>query len=213
MTRELLLFVKSFWYGASLLLLYDILRIFRKAFRHGKILTATEDIIYWVFCAVYLFSKFYQENSGILRAYLFAGVLLGVFACSASISTPFVKCGAWLLNGCKKILGIPLKGVKKIIKRLKNQLFRFKIYVNNSRGEKKEEGSLHPSQKPRPENAPPEESMKKEKSRNSRRAMKAHQNKVTMIGITFVVCVLMVTLLVQGQKLNAKLSSNQQRTS
>lgn len=43
--------------------------------------------------------------------------------------------------------------------------------------------------------------------------MKAHQNKVTMIGITFVVCVLMVTLLVQGQKLNAKLSSNQQRTS
>ena len=149
MTRELLLFVKSFWYGASLLLLYDILRIFRKAFRHGKILTATEDIIYWVFCAVYLFSKFYQENSGILRAYLFAGVLLGVFACSASISTPFVKCGAWLLNGCKKILGIPLKGVKKIIKRLKNQLFRFKIYVNNSRGEKKEEGSLHPSQKPR----------------------------------------------------------------
>ena len=43
--------------------------------------------------------------------------------------------------------------------------------------------------------------------------MKAHQNKVTMIGITFVVCVLMVTLLVQGQKLIAKLSSNQQRTS
>lgn len=137
MTRELLLFVKSVWYGASLLLLYDVLRILRKVFVHGKLWVAVEDISYWVFCAVYLFSKFYQENSGILRAYLFAGVLLGVFACSVSISTPFVKCGAWLLNLCKKILKIPLKGVKKLIKRLKNQLFRFKIYVNNSRGKNK----------------------------------------------------------------------------
>ena len=136
MTRELLLFAKSVWYGASLLLLYDVLRIFRRVFRHGPIWTAAEDLLYWVFCAVYLFSKFYQENSGILRAYLFAGILLGVFACSASISTPFVRCGAWLLNQCKKILGFPLKGVKKLIKRLKNQLFRFKIYVNNSGGQK-----------------------------------------------------------------------------
>ena len=43
--------------------------------------------------------------------------------------------------------------------------------------------------------------------------MKAHQNKVTMIGITFVVCVLMVALLVQGRKLNARLTANEQRTS
>ena len=34
-----------------------------------------------------------------------------------------------------------------------------------------------------------------------------------MIGITFVVCVLMVALLIQGQKLNGKLSANEQRTS
>ena len=43
--------------------------------------------------------------------------------------------------------------------------------------------------------------------------MKAQQNKVTMIGITFVVCVLMVALLVQGRKLNARLTANEQRTS
>ena len=55
--------------------------------------------------------------------------------------------------------------------------------------------------------------MKKEKSRNSRRSARARQNKMTMVGITFVVCVLMVTLLVQGRKLNAKLSVNEQRTS
>ena len=59
MTREFLLFVKSFWYGVSLLILYDILQIFHKTFRHEKILMAAEDIIYVVVCDIYLFSKFY----------------------------------------------------------------------------------------------------------------------------------------------------------
>ena len=53
--------------------------------------------------------------------------------------------------------------------------------------------------------------MKKTKNRNSRKAARAHRNKVTMIGITSVVCLLMVILLVQGQRLNAQASPNEQR--
>ena len=53
--------------------------------------------------------------------------------------------------------------------------------------------------------------MKKTKNRNSRKAARAHRNKVTMIGITSVVCLLMVILLVQGQRLNAQASANEQR--
>ena len=53
--------------------------------------------------------------------------------------------------------------------------------------------------------------MKKTKNRNSRKAARAHRNKVTMIGITSVVCLLMVILLVQGQRLNAQASDNEQR--
>ena len=55
--------------------------------------------------------------------------------------------------------------------------------------------------------------MKKTKNRNSRKAARAHRNKVTMIGITSVVCLLMVILLVQGQRLNAQASANEQRLS
>ena len=53
--------------------------------------------------------------------------------------------------------------------------------------------------------------MKITKNRNSRKAARAHRNKVTMIGITSVVCLLMVILLVQGQRLNAQASANEQR--
>ena len=53
--------------------------------------------------------------------------------------------------------------------------------------------------------------MKKKKNINSRKAARAHRNKVTMIGITSVVCLLMVILLVQGQRLNAQASANEQR--
>lgn len=138
MTGELLLFARAVWYGACLLLLYDVLRILRRTIHHGPVWTAVEDILYWVFCAVWLFSRFYQENDGILRAYFFAGIFLGALACRASISRFFVGFGVWLLTACGKILGIPLKGAKRMIKRLKIQLFRFKINLNVSLNRKKE---------------------------------------------------------------------------
>jgi cell division protein DivIC len=53
--------------------------------------------------------------------------------------------------------------------------------------------------------------MKKGKRKNSREAANAHRNKMTMIGITFVVCLLMITLLVQGHRLNANASANERR--
>ena len=54
--------------------------------------------------------------------------------------------------------------------------------------------------------------MSKGKSKNSCKTMKVYQNKATMIEIIFVVCVLMLILLVQGQKLNATLSFREQLT-
>ena len=62
MTGELLLFARAVWYGACLLLLYDVLRILRRTIHHGPVWTAVEDILYWVFCAVWLFSRFYQGS-------------------------------------------------------------------------------------------------------------------------------------------------------
>ena len=126
--EELILFAKAFWQGAFLLLVYDLFRILRRAVPHGRALAALEDISYWIFCAFYLLGYFYRENSGELRGYLFAGILLGALACYFSLSRIVVACGARLLQACGKILGIPLKKIKKGTKRLKFRMFRFKIY-------------------------------------------------------------------------------------
>ena len=53
--------------------------------------------------------------------------------------------------------------------------------------------------------------MKREKSKNSRKTAAARRNKRTILGITAVVCVLMVMLLVRGQSLKEKLAANEIR--
>ena len=66
--------------------------------------------------------RFYQENDGILRAYFFAGIFLGLLRAEQVSAVFFVGFGVWLLTACGKILGIPLKGAKRMIKRFENSV-------------------------------------------------------------------------------------------
>ena len=76
--REFLLFVRAFGSGCFLLGIYDLLRIFRMVFRHPGILISVEDVCYWLFHALYLFVVMYRQNSGAVRGYFIAGVVLGM---------------------------------------------------------------------------------------------------------------------------------------
>ncbi|WP_230397800.1 spore cortex biosynthesis protein YabQ [Novisyntrophococcus fermenticellae] len=137
MSRELLLFVKSIWYGALLVLTYDVLKISRNVIRHSSAFVALEDLLFWIFCALFLFARYFQENSGILRGYLGAGVLFGSLACYVSISPYFVRFFTFLFKKILKILRIPLNIVKKVIKRLKSGLFRVKLLLRTKLGGRK----------------------------------------------------------------------------
>lgn len=137
MSRELLLFVKSIWYGAMLVLIYDILRIGRGVIRHSAAVMAVEDLCFWIFCALFLFSRCFTENSGVLRAYLGAGVILGSLACHLSVSAVFVKFFIFLLKKVLKVLVFPLNLVKKRIKRLKSHLIRVKLVLNKKLAKRK----------------------------------------------------------------------------
>ncbi len=134
MGRELLLFTKSIWYGALLVLTYDILKICRNVIRHSNAFTTFEDLVYWIFCALFLFARFFKENSGILRGYLAAGIVVGSLACYFSISPVFVRFFTFLSKKVWKVLLIPLKIVKKVIKRLKSSLFQGKMFVKRKIG-------------------------------------------------------------------------------
>lgn len=132
MSGELVLFARAFWYGCVMLFGYDCLRILRRCVKHGQAAVAAEDILYWSVAAVRLFAGFYRENDGILRGYLLLGILAGMAAYRRGISGIFVKAGSAALEKVLKVLALPAKAGKKIIKRLKFWAFRFKLLISAS---------------------------------------------------------------------------------
>ncbi len=109
--RELLLFINAFWYGALLAIVYDCLRIFRLAVPHSSKIVAVEDFMFWLGTCVFLFARFFMDNSGILRGYLFLGVFLGAGAWKISLGNWFQKFLGKLVLILKKWL-IPVKRLK-----------------------------------------------------------------------------------------------------
>lgn len=129
MNRELLMFAKAIWYGAVLLAGYDIFRILRRVISHGDFSVVVEDLLYWVSSGLFLFSRIYQGNSGILRGYFFAGVVLGAIFYHYSISPLLVQFISYCLNQVKKFLGKLVKIILNCTKRLKNSVLRCKILL------------------------------------------------------------------------------------
>lgn len=110
------LLLASLCFGAALMMLYDIVRIFRNIVKHGTILMAVEDILYWLLCAVGIFAMLYQENDGLLRWFVFGGVAVGMLL-ENSLVSPFVirifvrVIRAWLkiIQKMLRFFGRPLK--------------------------------------------------------------------------------------------------------
>ena len=67
--REFMLFISAFGAGCFLLAVYDALRIIRNVFEHPGVLVSMEDLIYWLFHALYLFRMMYRQNDGEVRGY------------------------------------------------------------------------------------------------------------------------------------------------
>ena len=122
-TRELVLLACSIWQGAVLGFWYDLIKTVRKLIHHGRAAVSLEDFLYWMAAALYLFVKIYGENRGILRGYLFGGILGGAALYHASfgrflpelLSRTVRKTGQVLLFPGKQLV----KSVKKRRKRLK----------------------------------------------------------------------------------------------
>ena len=117
MGKELLLFVKSVWYGSFLLMIYDCLRILRRVFKHSDIIVAVEDLIFWTGSALFLF----------------VGTIVGAAAWYFSLSRYFVKYVSMLLIKLKRIFMIPVQKTLILVKRLKFWEVRCKLSLNTRR--------------------------------------------------------------------------------
>ena len=118
--HELLLLLRTIAVGAVLLLCYDLLAAFRNVFAHSDKAVGTEDILYWLCCAFFVFSEIYRNNEGILRFFMVLGFLSGAYICNRVLGDIFVKC-------CTKLMEIPVIIIKFLIKWLLFPVKRCKL--------------------------------------------------------------------------------------
>ena len=114
--EELTGFVHAFLYGSFLVLLYDLLILWRRVSRHSYWMIGCEDLTYWICSGFLLFLFFLKDYDGEIRWYLLVGVLLAV------------SFSRIILRVCE-ILTIPLQKSFFFAKRLKFHLIRCRILM------------------------------------------------------------------------------------
>lgn len=118
--QELEFLLHSVVLGVMIMIVYDILRIFRRLCKHSIAVIALEDFIYWMLCAVCIFRMLYQENSGSIRWFAVAGVSTGMVLYNGTISVHFTNkiadillCIGKYLKRILKVVFFPLTFLRK----------------------------------------------------------------------------------------------------
>ena len=120
--NEAVFFLLSVLEGMGLVFVYDIFRIVRRILKHGNIWIGIEDIFYWIFCTIAVFLLLYQTNDGMMRAFTFFGILLGMaiyyFLFSRFVIKISVLLFGGILKGLHKVFRVLLKPFVKIGKKI-----------------------------------------------------------------------------------------------
>ena len=132
--NEIWLFVRAFAGGAVLILCYSLLQEIRGLIFRSPAAGGILDLLYWACAGIY------RINHGILRSFLFLGIISGAFLTYLTIKPLFEKI-------CYIILEVPVRFVKKISKKYINWLLFFckrcKILVKQSANQYKNSTRNH----------------------------------------------------------------------
>ena len=102
----------AFVSGALITFVYDLLRIFRRVISHGNFWIGVEDLFFWIWTALWIFSVLYRENDGSIRFYTILAMVFGMIAYHRAVSEFFVNLIAKIL---KKLMAVLKKLYKGII--------------------------------------------------------------------------------------------------
>lgn len=117
--NEAEIFVKAIFLGVFLCIIYDCLRIIRRIVKKGIIITGVEDIIFFIFSAIMIFSYMYKMNGGVIRIYIFVAILIGAFIFEEGIGKFVVKYISKLIKKYIEVLKKCFKPIKIVINRCK----------------------------------------------------------------------------------------------
>ena len=110
--------------GAVITFIYDQIRIVRRVLPHGSVLVAIEDLLFWFFAAIVIFSLLYRMNAGTLRWFAVLGAAVGIFLYGRLISALYLKLAVKLLAPIKVFLKRILTGIWKLLKMLGKGVMR-----------------------------------------------------------------------------------------
>lgn len=89
--KEVAFLGHSLLMGVIITCIYDCFLIIRRLIKHTIFLISIEDMIFWVICAISVFSMLYRENNGMLRWFAVGGAFLGMLLYKKTISGFLVK--------------------------------------------------------------------------------------------------------------------------
>lgn len=77
--EELAIFMQAVITGVIVCGSYYLLVILRNLIPHSIVIISIEDIIFWIWTAIYIFIQMYTTSYGSVRWYFILGVVVGVF--------------------------------------------------------------------------------------------------------------------------------------
>lgn len=117
----------TLWWGMVFAAEYDTIRILRRIVRHKTlIIPAVEDIIYWLYISVKVFSICFYVNDGVMRAFIIAGFAIGAVIYIRTLSRYYIKYGVRLIQLILRLIGIiiikPLKLLLSVFRMMKSAI-------------------------------------------------------------------------------------------
>ncbi len=105
--------------GVFLAFVYDVIRLFRRLFRHGRLAVDLEDILYWTACFGLSFTLLYYGNNGVIRFAAVLGAAVGMIVYAATAGRFFVRVSYLVID---KTVGSLLRLIGKIIRKFRKLL-------------------------------------------------------------------------------------------
>ena len=113
--QEIRLFLISAAFGILLGIAYDVLRFFRTLWIPGGWWVAPEDLVYFFFASLLVFSMIFSANDGTVRFFSLGSLIVGVILYYISVSPYLVRFFVWLI-------GFPFRFFARIVKKIKKIL-------------------------------------------------------------------------------------------
>lgn len=117
-TNQAYLFLIFILNGLIIGFLFDFFRILRKTIKTSDFVTYMQDFIFWILTGIIILYFIFTFNNGEIRLFLFLGIITGILIYMLLLSKFIIKINVAIINFFKKILGIPIKFMIKIIRNL-----------------------------------------------------------------------------------------------